>query len=88
MILPSGYYVQDAWELQKVVAVKLTNNTLAFYAKPLVAGNLQSALTFDQSKGAVQANFTTMDFQAIDANNFEMFGTSSGLLHHYVFTFD
>jgi hypothetical protein len=49
---------------------------------------MQTALSFDQSKGAVQANFTTMDFQAVDENRFEMFGTSSGFLHHYIFSFD
>ena len=38
--LPSGFFVKDAWVYSNLIVARLTNNTLAFYEKPLVAGNL------------------------------------------------
>jgi len=46
MVLPNNAVVNDAWVFDKVVIAKLTNNTLAFYEKSLIAGNLQTALQF------------------------------------------
>jgi hypothetical protein len=41
MELPTGgFFVRDTWVLDKIVVAKLTNNTMSFYAKPIVAGNL------------------------------------------------
>jgi hypothetical protein len=48
--LPENFAVVQAWVLDKLVAVQLSNGTfteLAFYERPLVAGDIQDPLTFD-----------------------------------------
>jgi hypothetical protein len=60
MVLPNNAVVNDAWVFDKVVIAKLTNNTLAFYEKSLIAGNLQTALQFSQIS-SIQ-NLTSIEF--------------------------
>jgi hypothetical protein len=53
-----------------LVVARLTNNTLAFYEKSLVAGNLQSQLTFDFSKAVISLSIGAMDFMVLKDDEF------------------
>ena len=50
MNLPENFTVVQAWVLDKLVVVQMNNGTfneLAFYERPLVAGDIQDPLIFD-----------------------------------------
>ena len=81
--LPTGIFIEDCWVLEKVVAIRVTGGEFAFYEKPLVQGNMQVNLTFDQSMHNVTNISLVQEFMSIDGNKFAMFAVSGWSLIKY-----
>ena len=89
IIIPKNFFLQDAWVFDSIVATRLTNNTFAFYQKPLVAGNIQDKLIFDQTAGGINPNATEYEMQnGALPNSYFLFAIAQGVIYRYDLVFD
>lgn len=80
------------WVFDSISVVRLTNNKILFYEKPLIRGFTEPAMTLDYGQYAV-ANFSlfrtfeTVEFGRNEMNDTQvfMFGVDSGIVYRYTF---
>lgn len=66
--LPTGLSIKDAWVFDKIAIIRLSNNTLSFYEKSLVSGQLQASLAYNQTISQI-TNMDVIEFSTSDSDS-------------------